>query len=90
MRAANHTNKLTMYSHTDVARCHNPSLLTNYNKRYQLFSGAILAPAVAGILVPLIARCTRAPHREGAKTQKSFLLAFLASLRLCGEKRERL
>ena len=47
---------LDMYSDNDVDRYYDPSLLTNYNKRYMLFAGVILSLAVTAIVVPLIVR----------------------------------
>ena len=47
---------LAMYADHDVDRYYDPSLLTNYNKRYMLFGGVILALAVTSIAVPLIVR----------------------------------
>jgi hypothetical protein len=47
---------LAMYADHDVDRYYDPSLLTNYNKRYMLFGGVILALAVTSIVVPLIVR----------------------------------
>ena len=47
---------LSMYADNDVDRYYDPSLLTNYNKRYMLFGGVILALALTSIVVPLIVR----------------------------------
>ena len=47
---------LSMYGDHDVDRYYDPSLLTNYNKRYTLFAGVILSLAVTAIVVPLIVR----------------------------------
>jgi hypothetical protein len=47
---------LSMYRDHDVDRYYDPSLLTNYNKRYTLFAGVILSLAVTAIVVPLIVR----------------------------------
>jgi hypothetical protein len=47
---------LSMYGDHDVDRYYDPSLLTNYNKRYTLFAGVILSLAVTAIIVPLIVR----------------------------------
>ena len=47
---------LAMYHDNDVDRYYDPSLLTNYNKRYLLFAGVILALGVTSIAVPLIVR----------------------------------
>lgn len=47
---------LSMYRDNDVDRYYDPSLLTNYNKRYLLFGGVILALALTSIIVPLIVR----------------------------------
>ena len=47
---------LDMYGDNGVDRYYDPSLLTNYNKRYMLFAGVILALALTCIIVPLIVR----------------------------------
>ena len=47
---------LAMYRDNDVDRYYDTSLLTNYGKRYILFTGVILALALTGIAVPLIVR----------------------------------
>ena len=47
---------LAMYGDNDVDRYYDPSLLTNYNKRYLLFTGVILTLAATSIIVPLIVR----------------------------------
>lgn len=47
---------LAMYRDNDVDRYYDPSLLTNYNRRYMLFIGVILCLAVTGIVVPLVIR----------------------------------
>jgi hypothetical protein len=47
---------LAMYRDNDVDRYYDPALLTNYNKRYLLFAGVILALGVTSIVVPLIVR----------------------------------
>ena len=47
---------LAMYADNDVDRYYDPSLLTNYNKRYLLFGGVILALALTSVVVPLIVR----------------------------------
>jgi hypothetical protein len=47
---------LAMYADNQVDRYYDPSLLTNYNKRYMLFAGVILALALTSIAVPLIVR----------------------------------
>ena len=47
---------LSMYGDHDVDRYYDPSLLTNYNKRYTLFAGVILSLAVTAIVVPMIVR----------------------------------
>ena len=47
---------LDMYSDNDVDRYYDPSLLTNYHKRYMLFAGVILSLAVTCIVVPVIVR----------------------------------
>ena len=45
-----------MYRDNDVERYYDASLLINYNKRYLLFMGVILALAATSIAVPLILR----------------------------------
>jgi hypothetical protein len=47
---------LAMYRDNDVAQYYDQSLLTNYGRRYWLFTGVILSLAVTGIVVPLIVR----------------------------------
>ena len=47
---------LAMYHDHDVERYYDPTLLTNYGKRYLLFTGVILSLALTGIAVPLIVR----------------------------------
>jgi hypothetical protein len=47
---------LGMYRDNDVAQYYDQSLLTNYGRRYWLFTGVILCLAVTGIAVPLIIR----------------------------------
>ena len=47
---------LAMYHDNDVDRYYDPSLLTNYGKRYLLFTGVIVSLALTGIAVPLIVR----------------------------------
>jgi hypothetical protein len=47
---------LAMYRDNDVDRYYDPSLLTNYGKRYLLFTGVIVALALTAIVVPLIVR----------------------------------
>jgi hypothetical protein len=45
-----------MYKDNDVEKYYDPSLLSNYNKRYLLFSGVIGTLALTAIVVPLIVR----------------------------------
>jgi hypothetical protein len=47
---------LAMYRDNEVAQYYDPSLLTNYGRRYWLFTGVIACLAVTGIVVPLIIR----------------------------------
>ncbi|MEJ2748822.1 MAG: hypothetical protein P8183_13105 [Anaerolineae bacterium] len=47
---------LAMYSDNDVDKYYDTSLLTNYDKRYTLFTGVILCLAVTAVVVPLIIR----------------------------------
>lgn len=47
---------LTMYSDNDVDKYYDTSLLTNYDKRYTLFTGVILCLAATAVIVPLIIR----------------------------------
>lgn len=47
---------LAMYGDHDVAQYYDPSLLTNYGRRYALFIGVILCLAVTAIVVPLVLR----------------------------------
>jgi hypothetical protein len=47
---------LAMYRDNEVAQYYDPSLLTNYGRRYWLFTGVIVCLAVTGIVVPLIIR----------------------------------
>lgn len=47
---------LSMYGDNEVDRYYDPSLLTNYGKRYWLFAGVILCLAVTSIVVPLVLR----------------------------------
>lgn len=47
---------LAMYRDNDVDQYYDSSLLTNYGKRYLLFTGIIACLAVTGIVVPLIIR----------------------------------
>jgi len=50
------TGLLAMYRDNDVDQYYDSSLLTNYAKRYLLFTGVILCLAVTGIVVPLVIR----------------------------------
>ncbi len=45
-----------MYSDNDVEKYYSPSLMSNYNARYLLFSGVIGTLALTAIAVPLIIR----------------------------------
>lgn len=47
---------LAMYSDNDVEKYYDASLLTNYDKRYTLFTWVILCLAATAIIVPLIVR----------------------------------
>jgi len=47
---------LAMYHDNDVSQYYDSSLLTNYAKRYLLFTGVILCLAITAIVVPLIIR----------------------------------
>ena len=47
------TGMLAMYRDNDVDKYYDPSLFTNYDRRYSLFMGVILCLAITAILVPL-------------------------------------
>ncbi|MCB9418708.1 MAG: hypothetical protein H6667_02810 [Ardenticatenaceae bacterium] len=47
---------LAMYSDNEVDKYYDTSLLTNYDKRYTLFTGVILCLAATAVVVPLIIR----------------------------------
>jgi hypothetical protein len=47
---------LAMYSDSDVDKYYDASLLTNYDRRYMLFTGVILCLAATAVIVPLIIR----------------------------------
>lgn len=47
------TGLLAMYRDNDVDKYYDPSLFTNYDRRYSLFMGVILCLAITAILVPL-------------------------------------
>lgn len=47
---------LAMYKDQEVDQYYDPSLLTNYNKRYWLFTGVIICLALTAVLVPLVIR----------------------------------
>jgi hypothetical protein len=47
---------LAMYRDNQVAQYYDPSLLTNYGRRYWLFTGVIVCLGATGIIVPLIVR----------------------------------
>jgi len=50
------TGLLAMYRDSTVDQYYDPTLLTNYGKRYLLFAGVILCLALVGIIVPLVIR----------------------------------
>jgi len=47
---------LAMYRDNEVAQYYDPSLLTNYGRRYWLFTGVIVCLGLTAIVVPLIVR----------------------------------
>ena len=47
---------LAMYRDNEVAQYYDAALLTNYGRRYGLFTGVIVCLALTGIVVPLIIR----------------------------------
>jgi hypothetical protein len=47
---------LAMYRDNGVAQYYDPSLLTNYGRRYWLVTGVIVCLGMTGIIVPLIIR----------------------------------
>ncbi|HUT17857.1 MAG TPA: hypothetical protein VM366_01760 [Anaerolineae bacterium] len=47
---------LAMYRDNEVAQYYDVALLTNYGRRYWLFTGVIVCLALTGIVVPLIIR----------------------------------
>lgn len=47
---------LKMYKDQEVNQYYDSSLLTNYNKRYWLFTGVIICLGVTAVLVPLVIR----------------------------------
>ena len=47
---------IAMYNDNDVEKYYNVSLLTNYDKRYMLFTWVILCLAATAVIVPLIVR----------------------------------
>jgi hypothetical protein len=47
---------LAMYRDNEVDQYYDTTLLTNYNRRYLLFTGVILCLAITAIIVPLIVR----------------------------------
>ena len=47
------TGLLAMYRDNDVDKFYDPSLFTNYDRRYSLFMGVILCLAITAIMVPL-------------------------------------
>ena len=50
---------LSMYRDNDVDKYYDPSLLTNYGKRYSLLIGVIICLAATAIVVPLVMRIFR-------------------------------
>jgi hypothetical protein len=47
---------IAMYCDNEVAQYYDPALLTNYGRRYWLFTGVIACLGLTGIVVPLIIR----------------------------------
>ena len=47
---------MTMYKDREVNQYYDPSLLTNYDKRYWLFTGVIICLGVTAVFVPLVIR----------------------------------
>ena len=47
---------LAMYKDNEVEQYYDPTLLTNYNKRYFLFTAVIICLAVTTIIVPIVVR----------------------------------
>ncbi len=47
---------LAMYRDNNVEKYYDATLLTNYNRRYMLFTGIILCLALTAIVVPLVVR----------------------------------
>lgn len=47
---------LGMYRDQEVDKYYDASLLTNYDKRYWLFTGVIVCLAITAVLVPLVIR----------------------------------
>jgi len=47
---------LAMYRDNSVEKYYDATLLTNYNRRYMLFTGVILCLALTAIVVPVIVR----------------------------------
>ena len=47
---------VSMYKDNQADKYYDPSLLSNYGARYNLFSGVILTLALTAIIVPLIVR----------------------------------
>ena len=45
-----------MYRDNDVAKYYDPALLGNYGRRYLLFSGVLLALALAATAIPVVVR----------------------------------
>ena len=45
-----------MYRDNDVAKYYGPALLGNYGRRYLLFSGVLLALALAATAIPVVVR----------------------------------
>lgn len=50
------TGLIAMYKDSQIDKYYDSSLVSNYNRRYLLFSGVILVLAVTAIAVPLILR----------------------------------
>ncbi len=47
---------LGMYRDQEVDKYYDASLLTNYDKRYWLFTGVVLCLAITAVIVPLVIR----------------------------------
>ncbi len=55
---------LSMYRDNNVDKYYDSSLLTNYDKRYFLFTGVILCLAITSIVVPLVIRICQNPESD--------------------------